>query len=64
MGIEVAGLGGLIILALSIWAIVNIIGSRASTGAKVLWTLFVVVLPIIGFIVWMIAGPRSARKYA
>ncbi|WP_094022915.1 PLD nuclease N-terminal domain-containing protein [Maliponia aquimaris] len=61
---EVAGLGGLIVLALSIWAIVNIIGSGASTGAKVLWTLFVLFLPIIGFIVWLIAGPRSRSGYA
>lgn len=64
MGIEVAGLGGLIVLGLMIWAIVNIVGSAASTGGKVLWTLFVVVLPIIGFIVWLIAGPRSRRSLA
>lgn len=64
MGMEVAGLGGLIVLGLSIWAIVNILGSGASTGAKVLWTLFVLVLPLIGFIVWLIAGPRSRRSLA
>lgn len=64
MGIEVAGLGGLIVLALSLWAIVNIFGSAAGTGAKVLWTLFVLFLPILGFIVWLIAGPRSRRGYA
>ncbi|MGP6087392.1 PLD nuclease N-terminal domain-containing protein [Antarctobacter jejuensis] len=61
---EIAGLGGLIVLGLSIWAIVNIVGSGASTGAKVLWTLFVILLPILGFIVWLIAGPRSRRSYA
>ncbi|MGR3503697.1 PLD nuclease N-terminal domain-containing protein [Pseudaestuariivita sp.] len=64
MSLEIAGLGGLIVLALSIWAIVNIIGSRASTGAKVLWTLFVLILPILGFIVWLIAGPRSSKALA
>ncbi|SIT90326.1 Phospholipase_D-nuclease N-terminal [Yoonia rosea] len=57
---EYAGLGGLIILALNIWAIISIIGSGASTGSKVLWTLLVLVLPVIGFIIWLIAGPRSA----
>lgn len=59
--VEVYGIGGLIVLALSIWAIVHVVGSQASTGAKVLWTLFILILPILGFIVWLIAGPRSAR---
>ena len=53
------GIGGLIILALDIWALVHIIGSGASTGSKVLWSLLVIILPVIGFIIWLIAGPRS-----
>jgi hypothetical protein len=57
---EYAGLGGLIVLALNIWAIISIFGSGAATGSKVLWTLLVLVLPVIGFIIWLIAGPRSA----
>ena len=61
MGIEVAGIGGLILLILNIWAIVSIIGSGAGTGAKVLWILLVLILPLLGFIVWLIAGPRSTR---
>ena len=59
---EVGGLLGLIVLALDIWAIVSIIGSSASTGSKVLWTLLVLVLPVLGFIIWLIAGPRSAAS--
>jgi hypothetical protein len=57
--LEVTGIGGLIILGLSLWAIVSIIGSDASTGRKVLWCLFVLVLPVLGFIVWLLAGPRA-----
>lgn len=58
---DYAGFGGFIVLVLDIWAIVSIFGSRESTGAKVLWTLLVVVLPLLGFIIWLIAGPRAAR---
>ncbi|MCR8550146.1 PLD nuclease N-terminal domain-containing protein [Salipiger sp. P9] len=58
---EYAGIGGFLVLVLDIWAIVSILTSRASTGAKVLWTLLVIVLPILGFIIWLIAGPRAAR---
>lgn len=61
--LEVTGLGGLIILALDIWAIVSIIGSSVTTGKKVLWTLLVLVLPIVGFIIWLLAGPRSSASH-
>ncbi|WP_204318705.1 PLDc N-terminal domain-containing protein [Pseudooceanicola aestuarii] len=54
------GIFGLIILVLDIWAIVSILGSAASVGKKVLWTLLVLVLPVIGFIIWYVAGPRSS----
>ena len=60
--LEISGLGGLLILALDIWAIVSIIGSAASTGKKVLWVLLVLILPILGFIIWLIAGPRASRS--
>ncbi|MGR3323802.1 MAG: PLD nuclease N-terminal domain-containing protein [Pseudooceanicola sp.] len=58
------GIGGLIVLALDIWAIVSIIGSGTSTGKKVLWTLLVIILPVLGFIIWLIAGPKSAASHA
>ena len=58
---EYAGIGGFIVLALNIWAIISIVGSRASTGGKVLWVLLVLVLPVLGFIIWLIAGPKGGR---
>lgn len=57
---EIAGIGGFIVLALNVWAIVSIFGSSASTGSKVIWTLLVLVLPIAGFIIWLVAGPRNS----
>ena len=61
MGIEVSGLLGLIVLALDIWALVSVVGSSASTSGKVLWILLILILPILGLIIWLVAGPRSAR---
>lgn len=52
------GLIGLVILVLDIWAILKILGSAASTGAKILWIIIVLVLPVIGLIVWWFAGPK------
>jgi Phospholipase_D-nuclease N-terminal len=55
------GIIGLIILALDIWAIINVIQSGASTGWKVLWVLLILVLPLLGLIIWFFAGPRGGR---
>ncbi len=59
MGIEVGGLIGLIILIADIWAIINVLGSPASTGGKVLWVVIILILPVIGLIAWLIMGPRK-----
>lgn len=61
MGIEVGGIFGLLILIADIWAIVNIAQSGATTGYKVLWIVLVVVLPLVGLIIWLLLGPRTAR---
>ena len=59
MGSTFNGLIGLIILALDIWAIINVIKSGAGTGAKVLWILLIILLPVLGLVIWAIAGPRG-----
>lgn len=61
--LSLSGFGGLLILALDIWALVSIVGSSASTGRKVLWVLLVFFLPLIGFLIWLIAGPRSSARH-
>ncbi|MDZ7579687.1 MAG: PLD nuclease N-terminal domain-containing protein [Deltaproteobacteria bacterium] len=61
MGIEVGGIFGFIILIADIWAIVSIFQSRASTAKKVFWIILVLVLPVIGFILWLLAGPKTAK---
>ncbi|MBE0531764.1 MAG: PLDc N-terminal domain-containing protein [Rhodospirillales bacterium] len=58
------GLFGLVILVLDIWGIVNVIGSRAAIGVKLLWILLIVILPVIGLIFWFLAGPRGVRAGA
>lgn len=62
MGIEVTGIGGLIILAIDIWAIISVIGSGASTGGKVIWVLVILLLPIVGVILWLLFGPRGTAR--
>lgn len=55
------GILGIIVLVLDIYAIYQVLTSRESTTAKVLWTLGIVILPVLGLIVWAFAGPRGSR---
>jgi hypothetical protein len=55
----ISGILGFLVLVADIWAIWNVIQSRASTGAKVLWVALVLILPLLGFVIWFFAGPRQ-----
>ena len=55
------GLLGLLILIGDIWAIINIFQSSASNEKKLLWTLVVILLPLLGLILWFFLGPRGGR---
>ena len=56
------GLFGLIVLIADVWAIVNVFQSSADTGRKVFWTVVVIILPVLGFILWYFLGPKTAGK--
>ncbi|MCB2116999.1 MAG: PLDc_N domain-containing protein [Rhodobacteraceae bacterium] len=62
--LNLGGVGGLILLGLDIWALISIMGSGASSGRKALWVLLVFFLPLIGFLIWLVAGPRSETRHA
>jgi hypothetical protein len=62
MSIEINGLFGLIILIADIYAIISVVNSPASTGKKVGWCLLILILPVLGWIVWFFAGPRSVKN--
>ena len=55
------GLWGLLVLAGDIWAVINIFQSSASNQKKLLWTLLVVLLPLVGLVLWYFLGPRDGR---
>lgn len=59
MDVEVGGFLGFIFLVLEVWAVISIVQSRASTGGKVLWVVFILILPLLGLIVWFLAGPKA-----
>ncbi|MGK2941236.1 MAG: PLDc N-terminal domain-containing protein [Immundisolibacter sp.] len=59
MGIEVGGLIGLLVLIADVWAVINVFQSSAGTGAKVAWIVLILLLPVLGLVIWLLAGPRG-----
>ncbi|MCO6440175.1 MAG: PLDc N-terminal domain-containing protein [Nitrococcus mobilis] len=59
MSIEIGGFFGFILLVLDVWAIISIVQSGTSTGAKVFWVVLVLLLPLLGLIIWFLAGPKA-----
>lgn len=59
--VELTGLLGLLIFVFDLWAIVSVVGSDAPILGKVVWVLIVLLLPVVGFLIWLIAGPGAVR---
>lgn len=51
---------GTLILVLDLVAIIDVLGGRSDMGRKVLWTLVIVFLPVVGMILYFLIG-RDAR---
>jgi hypothetical protein len=62
VSIEIKGFFGLLILIADLWAIINIFGANRTTGAKVLWTLLILFLPVAGWLIWLFIGPRASKS--
>lgn len=59
MRLEFTGIFGLLVLVADVWAILNIFQSNVTMGKKVAWIVGVLVFPVLGFVIWLIAGPRE-----
>ena len=54
------GILGVLILVLDIIAIVSVLGGRASVEHKLLWTVVILLLPVIGMILYFAMGRSTA----
>lgn len=57
MGREV-GFFGFILLVLDVWAIIRTVQSGAAPLAKAVWIVVILVFPLLGFLTWLLFGPR------
>lgn len=59
---EYMGFGFMVALVLGLWAVFNIAQSASTSPLwKAVWIVFVLFVPFIGFICWLLFGPRTAR---
>ena len=58
MNVEVGGFFGLLLLICVIYAIIKTVQSRAGTGTKVIWVVVLLLLPFLGFILWLLFGSK------
>ena len=54
------GIIGTLVLILDIVAIVSVLMGRGPVGHKVLWTLLILLLPVIGMVLYFLIGRSSA----
>lgn len=59
MSLEVTGIFGTIFFIIIVWAIYKTIKSSAANGAKLIWILALLLLPGLGLIAWLFAGPKG-----
>lgn len=55
-------LGGLALLVADIYAIIQTLGSDASGLLKIFWAVLIIMMPVLGLIIWLIAGPRPGAR--
>jgi hypothetical protein len=53
------GFLGLLVLIADVYAIVKVAQSGAAPLAKALWIVAIIVLPVIGFLLWLLFGPKG-----
>jgi hypothetical protein len=57
--VEVGGFFSLLLLILVVYAIVKTVQSDAGTLGKVIWVVLLLLLPVLGFILWLLFGPKG-----
>ncbi len=53
-------LAAIAVLVADLYAIVTTLRSDATDIMKIFWVLLVLFMPVIGLIVWLVAGPRES----
>lgn len=50
---------GIIVFIADVWAIASVLNSNAERRSKIVWTLIIAILPVVGLILWYLMGPKA-----
>lgn len=59
MSVEVSGILSLLWLVITVWVIIRVVQSPASTGKKTFWVVLILLLPLVGIIGWFLIGKKN-----
>ncbi|MEN2394092.1 PLD nuclease N-terminal domain-containing protein [Pseudomonas halotolerans] len=51
-----------LLLLVDLWAIVSVFRSDKTVGTKAGWALLLIILPVVGLVIWGVAGPRGVKE--
>jgi hypothetical protein len=54
---------GMLVFLLDIWAIIGVLQSGVASRTKLAWVIGIVIFPLIGFFVWLLAGPKGRAVF-
>lgn len=56
-----SGILAVAVLVLDLVAIVHVWRSHIETGRKIIWSLVIVLLPVVGLVMWFVAARTFAK---
>lgn len=51
----------ILVLALDLLAIVQVWRTRIETGRKIIWSLVILLLPVVGLVMWFVAASHAGK---
>ena len=51
-----------LLLLVDLWAIISVFRSDKTVGTKAGWALLWIILPVVGLVIWGVAGPRGVKE--
>ncbi|WP_312912227.1 PLDc N-terminal domain-containing protein [Stutzerimonas nitrititolerans] len=58
---DLNGVLAVLILLLDVLAIVQVWRTRIETGRKIIWSLVIALLPVVGLVMWFVAMSRIGK---
>ena len=52
---------GVIYISLACYAALQVITSDETIANKTVWALLIYIAPFVGFIIWVVSGPRTKK---